>query len=134
MIQKLFDLKELQIEQHLLLRQQFVSKQSDLKENIALLQVEINTRSVELLGAIRDFQMLEMHKQSLKELIRQMNKEVQMCEEQIQIQNQMIATLMHEKEQFKYILDTQKNEKIKKTLKDFEEQSSELIQYRYIHG
>lgn len=134
MIKKIYNLKKMQIEQHSLIKQQFVSKIDNLREQINTMQYEINTKSVDRFGAIRDFYLLEMHKKTLKDKIQDCNTEIFKCNQEIQKQEKIIADFMKEKEQFNYILEQKKKEKIAKELKDFEDESSELIQYRYIHG
>lgn len=134
MIQKLFNLKKLQIEQQILIKAQYNSKISDLREIITTMQYEITTKSVDKTGAIRDFYVLEMHKKNLKDEIRKMSLEITKYNGEIQKIDKIIVELSKEKEQFNYILQQQKEEKFRQELKAMEAQSSEFIQYRYINN
>ena len=78
--------------------------------------------------------MLELHRKNLRQQIRNFEIEVSGLKNEVVKEDKIIIELTKEKEQFKYILELEKNKKIANEIKRFEEESSELIQYRHIHG
>lgn len=134
MIKKLFNLKKLQADQHISQKQQLNAKIFDLNTKIEELQNQINTTGVSEVGAIRDFYMLELHRKNLRQQIRNFEIEVIGLKNEVVKEDKIIIELTKEKEQFKYILELEKNKKIANEIKRFEEESSELIQFRHIHG
>ena len=134
MIKKLFNLKKLQADQHISQKQQLNAKIFDLNTKIEEFQNQINTTGVSEVGAIRDFYMLELHRKNLRQQIRNFEIEVSGLKNEVVKEDKIIIELTKEKEQFKYILELEKNKKIANEIKRFEEESSELIQYRHIHG
>lgn len=134
MIKKLYNLKKLQLDQSFSVMQNLKNQVFSFEEQNSTLQNEINTQSVSAVGAIRDFYALEIHKKNLRQMIKNNFQEIESLQAKISIQNQIIAQLMKEKEQFGYILEQQKIKKQKEEIKMFENESSELVQYRYING
>ena len=134
MIKKLFNLKKLQLDQNFSIMQNLKNQVFALEEQNEILAHEINTQGVSAVGAIRDFYALEIHKKNLRQMMKNNLGEIGALQAQISIQNQIISQLMKEKEQFGYILQQQKIQKQKEEIKVFENESSELVQYRYIHG
>lgn len=134
MIKKLFNLKKLQADQHISQKQQLNAKIFDLNTKIEEFQNQINTTGVSEVGAIRDFYMLELHRKNLRQQIRNFEIEVIGLKNEVVKEDKIIIELTKEKEQFKYILELEKNKKIANEIKRFEEESSELIQFRHIHG
>lgn len=134
MIKKLFNLKKLQADQHISQKQQLNAKIFDLNTKIEEFQNQINTTGVSEIGAIRDFYMLELHRKNLRQQIRNFEIEVIGLKNEVVKEDKIIIELTKEKEQFKYILELEKNKKIANEIKRFEEESSELIQFRHIHG
>ena len=134
MIKKLFNLKKLQLDQNFSIMQNLKNQVFAFEEQNEILANEINTQGVSAVGAIRDFYALEIHKKNLRQMMKNNLSEIGALQAQISIQNQIISQLMKEKEQFGYILQQQKIQKQKEEIKVFENESSELVQYRYIHG
>lgn len=134
MIKKLFNLKKLQLDQNFSIIQNLKNQVFSLEEKNEMLAHEIKTHSVSNVGAIRDFYALEIHKKNLRQMMKNNFDEIGALQAKISIQNQIIAQLMKEKEQFGYILQQQKIQKQKEEIKVFENESSELVQYRYING
>ena len=134
MIKKLFNLKKLQLDQNFSIMQNLKNQVFAFEEQNEILAHEINTQGVSAVGAIRDFYALEIHKKNLRQMMKNNLGEIGALQAQISIQNQIISQLMKEKEQFGYILQQQKIQKQKEEIKVFENESSELVQYRYIHG
>lgn len=134
MIKKLFNLKNLQANQHINQKRQLMAKVFNLNSQIEELKNLITTTGVADIGAIRDFHMLELHRKNLRQQIRSFEVEIMGLKNEIAKEDKIIVELTKEKEQYKYILDLEKNKKIENEIKRFEEESSELIQFRHMHG
>ncbi|MFA9240363.1 MAG: hypothetical protein ACEQSQ_10830 [Candidatus Paceibacteria bacterium] len=134
MIEKLFNLKKNQTDQKLMQKAQLESKIEKLNIEITLTQNSIATASVEKFGAISDFTILTMHKNTMKMHIQKLNNEKNNINLQVEAIIQEIIELQKETEQFGYILDEERKEKMKKILLEEEEASNEYIQSKYIKG
>ncbi|MBP7784199.1 MAG: hypothetical protein KA040_03790 [Aliarcobacter sp.] len=134
MIEKLYNLKKNQTDQKLMQKAQLESKIEKLNIEITLTQNSIATASVEKFGAISDFTILTMHKNTMKMHIQKLNNEKNNINLQVEAIIQEIIELQKETEQFGYILDEERKEKMKKILLEEEEASNEYIQSKYIKG
>lgn len=134
MIEKLYNLKKNQTDQKLMQKAQLESKIEKLNIEITLTQNSIATASVEKFGAISDFTILTMHKNTMKMHIQKLNNEKNNINLQVEAIIQEIIELQKETEQFGYILDEERKEKMKKFLLEEEEASNEYIQSKYIKG
>ena len=134
MIKKLYKLKKNQTDQKLMQKAQLESKIEKLNIEITLTQNSIATASVEKFGAISDFTILTMHKNTMKMHIQKLNNEKNNINLQVEAIIQEIIELQKETEQFGYILDEERKEKMKKILLEEEEASNEYIQSKYIKG
>ena len=134
LIEKLYNLKKNQTDQKLMQKSQLESKIQKLNVEITLTQNNIATVSVERFGAISDFTILTMHKNTMKMHIQKLNNEKNNINLQVENIIKEIIELQKETEQFGYILDEERNEKMKKILLEEEEASNEYIQSKYIKG
>ena len=134
MIQKLYNLKKNQTDQKLMQKVQLESKIEQINLEIAFTQNKIDTATVEKHGAISDFMILTIHKNTMKMHIQKLRKEEEILNKQVQALIKEIIELQKEAEQFKYILDEEKKEKFKKILAAEEEAASEYVQSKYIRG
>jgi hypothetical protein len=134
LIEKLYNLKKNQTDQKLMQKAQLESKIEKLDIEISLTQNSIATASVERIGAISDFMILTMHKNTMKMHIQKLNIEKNNINLQIESIIKEIIELQKESEQFGYILEEEKKERIKKFLLAEEEASNEYIQSKYIKG
>jgi len=134
LIEKLYNLKKSQTDQKLMQKAQLESKIEKLDIEITLTQNSIATASVERIGAISDFMILTMHKNTMKMHIQKLNIEKNNINLQIESIIKEIIELQKESEQFGYILEEEKKERIKKFLLAEEEASNEYIQSKYIKG
>jgi hypothetical protein len=134
LIEKLYNLKKNQTDQKLMQKSQLESKIEKLNVEITLTQNNIATVSVERFGAISDFTILTMHKNTMKMHIQKLNNEKNNINLQVENIIKEIIELQKETEQFGYILDEERNEKMKKILLEEEEASNEYIQSKYIKG
>ncbi|XPV68971.1 MAG: hypothetical protein ACNI25_16950 [Halarcobacter sp.] len=132
MIDKLYDLKKLQRDQKLIEKAQLMSKISQIEAEVMFTQQKINTTSVERHGAISDFSILAIHKETMKMHIKKLNLQKNTLLKQLDIIVKEIIELQKESEQYKYILDEQKQEELTKRLLVEQEASDEYMQSKYI--
>ena len=111
---------------------QLLTKIEKLDLEIIFTQNKIDTASVDRFGAISDFMILSMHKNTMKMHIQKLNNEKNILNSQVEILLKEIVELQKEAEQFLYILEEEKKELIKKILLAEEEASSEYMQSKYI--
>lgn len=117
MIDKLYHLKQIQIEQEILKKQQTVNKIVELDDQITNLRNDIQTIQVTPKGAMVDFQILQMHKYTVKQKIIQLGYQKQQLQRQVDSHNEAIIKFQKESEQYEYILNEQKKEALKEELK-----------------
>lgn len=134
MIEKLYDLKKMQTDQKLMEKGQLIAKINHIDDEMMLTENKINTTSVQRHGAISDFTVLAMHKNTMKMHIAKLMQEKELLNKSLEILIQQIVELQKETEQYGYILEEQKQEAFKKILLMEEEASSEYIQSKYISG
>jgi hypothetical protein len=132
LIEKLYKLKKNQTDQKLMQKAQLLSRIEQIDIEILLTQNRIDTASVEKHGAISDFMILTIHKNTMKMHIQKLNKEKVLLNMDVELLLKDIIELQKEAEQFSYILQEEKKEAIKKILLAEEEASSEYIQSKYI--
>ena len=132
MIEKLYKLKKNQTDQKLMQKAQLMSKIEQINIEIVLTQNKIDTASVEKHGAISDFMILTIHKNTMKMHIQKLNKEKNILNMEIENLLKDIIELQKEAEQFSYILEEEKKELMKRILQAEEEASTEYIQSKYI--
>lgn len=132
MIDKLYKLKKNQTDQKLMQKALLLSKIEQINIEVALTQNRIDTASVEKHGAISDFMILTIHKNTMKMHIQKLNNEKNGINMQVEVLLEEIIELQKEAEQFSYILEEEKKEAIKKILMAEEEASSEYVQSKYI--
>lgn len=132
MIDKLYKLKKNQTDQKLMQKAQLLSKIEQISIEIALTQNRIDTSSVERYGAISDFMILTIHKNTMKMHIKELNNQKNILNMQVENLLKDIIELQKESEQFSYILQEEKKEAIKKILAQEDEEANEYIQSKYI--
>jgi len=131
MINKLYNLKKLQTEQQYLQRQQLISSVASIDEEIESTNHSISTASVQTLGAINDFKVLAIHKNTMKNHIIKLDQKRTHLLNEIERFNKIIMELNKETEQFKYIKQQQDKEKFKKIIKTEEETAAEYVQAQW---
>ena len=110
MIKKLYNLKKNQTEQKLIQKSLFESKIEQIDAEILLTKNRIDTASVEKFGAISDFMILTIHKNTMKMHIQKLNVEKNGIYLQIENIIKEIIELQKETEQFGYLLEEEKKE------------------------
>ncbi|WP_375724835.1 hypothetical protein LXN10_05220 [Arcobacter sp. KX21116] len=134
MIKKLFNLKKSQTDQKLMFKAELLNSISLFEEQINDLKRNINTASVDRYGAISDFMVLEIHKDSLRREAKKLESQKNFLLSKLTKVNLEIVQLQKESEQYDYLLKEEKKELYKKLLLAEEEQASEFIQSKYITG
>ena len=132
MIAKLYKLKKNQTDLKLMEKAQLLSKIEKIDIEIALTKNRIDTASVEKHGAISDFMILTIHKDTMKLHIKKLINEKNILNMHVENLVNEIVELQKEAEQFAYILEEEKKERMKKILSAEEEEASEYIQSKYI--
>lgn len=132
MIEKLYNLKKNQREQKLVQKSQLESKIEQIDIEILFTQNKIDTAGVDKHGAISDFMILTIHKNTMKMHIKELNSEKQNINLEIEEIVKEIVELQKETEQFGYLLEEERKEEIKRVLKEEQEASEEYIQSKYI--
>ncbi|MFV0561963.1 hypothetical protein [Malaciobacter mytili] len=134
MIDKLYNLKKVQIDRKLMEKGQLMQEINALEAEILITQTKIVTTSVQPHGAISDFMILQMHKNSMKLHKAKLEARKKQLEARHEIVVRELIELQKESEQFNYILQEEKKEKMKRILAAEEEAASEFMQSKYIMG
>jgi len=134
MIDKLYKLKQQQINQQVLLKQQAVAKIDDIDKELQETHQSYHNVTLDVMGAISDFRVLQIHKNTMKEHMIQLNQKKATLKKQVEYCDGLIVGLNRESEQFNYILQEDKKEALKKILKDEEIVASEYMQAKYIQN
>ena len=132
MIEKLYKLKQQQINQQVSLKQQALSKIKDIDDELLETNTHFHTATVDIMGAISDFRVLQIHKMTMKDHMIKLAQNKEKLKKQIEYYDGLIVSFNKESEQFNYILQEDKKEKLKNILKAEEMVSSEYMQSKYI--
>lgn len=133
MIEKLYNLKKTQTDQKLMQKAQIQSEIEKIDTEILLTKNSIDTATVQQFGAISDFTILTIHKNTMRAHIKKLEGNKVILNEKLETLIAEIIELQKETEQFAYLLDEEK-EAIKKLLLAEQEASEEYIQSKYISG
>jgi chromosome segregation ATPase len=134
MIDKLYKLKKTQTDQKLMQKGQIMAKIHHLEDEVMFTKEKINTTSVQKHGAISDFAVLAIHRNTMKLHIVKLEIEKNRLNTQLESIIEEIIELQKETEQYGYMLEEQKQEEVKRLLLAEEEASSEYMQSKYING
>ncbi|KAB7891687.1 hypothetical protein, partial [Poseidonibacter ostreae] len=107
---------------------QLLSKIERIDAEILITNTQIDTATVQKFGAISDFSVLQMHKNTMKLHISKLEIEKNKLKQEIDLLIKDIIELQKETEQFGYILEEQKQEAIRRMLVAEEEEANEYIQ------
>ena len=132
MIHKLYNLKKLQIDQHIQQKQQYLSSIMDIDIDIKNTKQSISQAVVQTLGAIRDFKVLEIHKNTMREHIAKIEQKKIRLLQEVDKENKIIMELNKEMEQFKYIIDQEKKAELKRQIKIEDNVAAEYVQSRWM--
>ncbi|AXX84045.1 hypothetical protein [Aliarcobacter skirrowii] len=134
MIEKLYNLKKSQIEQKLIEKASLQQEIYQIDESVEKFTQDINTATVQKLGSISDFMVLSMHKNSIRYEITKLIKRKNELLKKVEALFLEIIELQKESEQYKYILEEEKEERRKAKMHDEMLQNEEFIQSSYIRG
>lgn len=134
MINKIYNLKKNQTDQKILQRARVQNKIEELGAEMLMIQTKLDTTSVDRHGAISDFAILQIHKNTMKAHMSKLSMAKTRLESEVEKIDEEIKELMKETEQFKYLVDEEKKEVFKKLLKKEEEFTEEYVQSKYIAG
>jgi len=132
MIKKLYNLKILQVDQKLVEKGQLTSRITDIDAEMLFTNNQMITTTVSRHGAISDFAILQMHKDTMKAHIIKLQSEKRKLEKQIEALTDVIIELQKESEQFDYIIQEEKKKKFKAMIKAQDEEAAEYMQSKYI--
>ena len=132
MIQKLYNLKNVQLEQQLVQKRQLMSKIFDIDEKIGRTSHSLSTATVKLFGSIGDFKVLAIHKNSMKYEIEKLEREKKVLQNQIAQYDIAIMNFQKELEQYGYILKQESKKRMKKEEKNEEMVASEYVQAKWM--
>ena len=121
----------MQRDQEVLQKQQRLNAISEIDSEIAISTHELETACVDENGSISDFEILQIHKNSMKAYIANLKSRKKRLLEEVEEFNKKIIELQKESEQFDYLLKRQKREEMKIMLKDEELAASEYIQAKW---
>ena len=133
LIEKLYNLKKNQTDLKLMEKAQLEAKLEKIDLEVKLTKNQIDTATVQKHGAISDFMILTIHKNTMRSHILKLNQEKKVLNLQVENVIKQIIELQKETEQFAYILDEERKEAIKKILLAEEEASTEYMQSKYIN-
>ena len=131
MIKKLHNLKKTQLNQQIILKQQVLNVIDTLETEIFEVNKKISQTGVEKFGAIVDFRILEIHKNSMRFEMNKKEKQKANLQNKLNTFNLGIVEFQKEVEKFKYLLQIQAKEKMKAELKYEETIASEFVQAKY---
>jgi chromosome segregation ATPase len=132
MIKKLLNLKKMQTDQKILERVKMQNRVEELDAEIMLTQHQIATTSVNKHGAISDFAILQMHKNTMNAHIAKLKVIKNRLVQKIDKANEELKELLKESEQFGYLVQEQKKIELKELLKQEEEATNEYMQSKYV--
>lgn len=132
MINKLYKLKQQQINQQVLLKQQSLSKIDDINKELQNTNHAFHHTTLDVMGAISDFRVLQIHKDTMKDHMIKLSQKKATLTKQIEHYDTIIVSLNKESEQFNYILQENKKEEIKNIQKYEEQVAAEYMQAKYI--
>ena len=131
MINKLYKLKTTELDQQLMFKQQLMAKIFDIDNGIEDLQYNLSSVGVEKFGAIGDFKILAIHKNSMRYERDKLEKEKRVIQNEIFKYDKIIIECQKEVEKYKYLVKEALKEKIKDERKQEEMISSEFILAKY---
>lgn len=134
MIEKLYKLKKNQTDQKLIEKSTLEREVDNIDKEIETTKHEIDTATVDKFGAISDFMILAMHKDTMRLHIQKLLARKNRLIPKIANLVNEIVELQKESEQFKYILDEEKKENFRKLLASEAAASEEYVQSKYIRN
>jgi hypothetical protein len=132
MISKLYNFKNIQLEQQIVQKRQVLAKIFEIDEKIGQTKIELSTATVKIFGSIGDFKVLAIHKNSMKFEIAKLEKEKKILENMIVGFDKIIMEFQKELEQYGYILKEETKKRLKQEEKNDEMVASEYMQAKWM--
>ena len=132
MIEKLYKLKKMQVDQKLVEKGQLMSRISDIEAEVLSTNKQLISTSVNRHGAISDFAILQIHKNTMKHHVIKLENEKRRLDKDVEKIVDVIIELQKESEQFDYILKEEKKKKFKAMIKAQDAEAEEYMQSKYI--
>ncbi len=133
MIDKLYNLKKMQTDQVVLQKQQVLSSIAQIDDDIKAIQENCFSVDVDKNGAIGDFSIIQMHRDTMLHNIQILSERRKHLLIEVDRFNKEIIELQKESEQFEYIKNQIKKEELKKRLKQEEINSNEYMQAKWVN-
>jgi hypothetical protein len=134
MIQKLCKLKQQQIDQQLSLKQQVISKIDDIDKELVESNYQFENARIQPYGRVSDVVSLQLYKEDIKNYMVKLHKTKIELKKTLEYFDKTIMALNKEYEQFNYLLEEQKREKLKQIQKDEDLVASEYMQVKFIQN
>ncbi len=131
MIDKLYKLKQTQLDQKQMLKRQLTSKIFDIENNLQIIQSDLNTIGVDRFGAIGDFKILAIQKNYMKYEQQELLKQKDFLEKELILHNKVIVQFQKKVEKYDYLLKEERKEKILLAQKDEDMVASEYVLSKY---
>jgi flagellar biosynthesis chaperone FliJ len=130
LVDKLYDLKNKELEQLMASRANVVHQRSKIDEEIASIRHAINTTSIDRYGVISDFAVLQMHKNTLKNEIAKLIQERLKLDEMMHELEEQLKEIYKHVEQFKYLKEQEKLKRNREKQRLEEKSLDEFVQTR----
>ena len=134
MISKIYKLKQQQINQQVLLKQQSLSKIDDINKELQETNHSFHHATLDVMGAISDFRVLQIHKDTMKDHMIKLSQKKATLVKQVEYFDNIIIGLNKESEQFNYILPEYKKVELKNVQKYEEQVAAEYMQAKFIQN
>jgi hypothetical protein len=134
MVEKLCKLKQQQIDQQLLLKQQVLSKIDDIDKELVESNYQFENARIQPYGRVSDVVSLQLYKEDIKDYMVELHKTKIELKKTLEYFDKTIMALNKEYEQFNYLLEEQKREKLKQIQKDEDLVASEYMQVKFIQN
>jgi hypothetical protein len=134
MVEKLCKLKQQQIDQQLLLKQQVLSKIDDIDKELVESNYQFENARIQPYGRVSDVVSLQLYKEDIKNYMVKLHKTKIELKKTLEYFDKTIMALNKEYEQFNYLLEEQKREKLKQIQKDEDLVASEYMQVKFIQN
>ncbi len=132
MINKLYNFKNIQLDQQIVQKKQLLSKIFDIDEKIEQTKISLSTATVKVFGSIGDFKVLAIHKNAMKFEIAKLEKEKFFLQGEITKYDKVIMELQKELEQYGYILKEEAKKRLKVEIKNEEMVANEYMQSKWM--
>jgi hypothetical protein len=131
MIDKLYKLKQTQLDQKQMLKRQLTSKIFDIENNLQVIQGNLNSIGVDRFGAIGDFKILAIQKNYMKYEQQELLKQKDFLEKELILHNKVIVQFQKKVEKYDYLLKEERKEKMLLAQKDEDMVASEYVLSKY---